>query len=108
MGYLSGAVMILVAMIVISLARSTINVSSLAVVARSASQDDRGAAMGAGSSSRNMGNAIGPILMGAILGFEGYVVAFSLLGLSALAILSAVIVGISLVVGRHHNVISFL
>lgn len=108
MGHLSGAVMILVAMIVISLARSTINVSSLAVVARSASKDDRGAAMGAASSSRNMGNAIGPILMGAILGFQGYVVAFSLLGLSALVILSGVLVGLVLVARRHHRVISFL
>lgn len=82
-GYVSGYLLLLLLMLLVSAGRSVANLGSHALVARSADKNSRGMAMGTAGASRNLGGAIGPVVIGAILSSQGYQEGFA-----ALAIMS--------------------
>ena len=91
-GYVSDPFFLTIILVAIGVSRSATNIGSHVLVAVSAGEEQRGAAMGTASASRNGGTSFGPILMGAMLGFQGYEMAFGILAVASLVVLFSVLV----------------
>ncbi|MAH22050.1 MAG: hypothetical protein CMO12_04500 [Thaumarchaeota archaeon] len=91
-GYVSNPFFLTIILVAIGVSRSATNIGSHVLVAVSAGEEQRGAAMGTASASRNGGTAFGPILMGTMLGFQGYEMAFGILAVTSLVTLFSVLV----------------
>ncbi len=83
-GIVSTAILLAIIMITIAITRSASNVSSHALVARTANPDERGLVMGTATASRAAGNTIGPIIMGIVIGSHSYQAAFIVLALTSI------------------------
>ena len=83
-GLASNAILLIIIMVTISVTRSASNVSSHALVARTANPDERGLVMGTATASRAAGNTLGPIVMGIVVGSHGYQAAFIVLALTSI------------------------
>ena len=83
-GLASNAILLIIIMVTISVTRSASNVSSHALVARTANPDERGLVMGTATASRAAGNTVGPIVMGIVVGSHGYQAAFIVLALTSI------------------------
>ena len=83
-GIVSTAILLAIIMVTIAITRSASNVSSHALVARTANPDERGLVMGTATASRAAGNTIGPIIMGIVIGTHSYQAAFIVLALTSI------------------------
>ncbi len=83
-GIVSTAILLAIIMVTIAITRSASNVSSHALVARTANPDERGLVMGTATASRAAGNTIGPIIMGIVIGSHSYQAAFIVLALTSI------------------------
>ncbi|MBI4257399.1 MAG: MFS transporter [Thaumarchaeota archaeon] len=83
LGYVSTYLPLLLLILVVSAGRSVANLGSHALIARSADKNSRGIAMGTAGASRNLGGAIGPVVIGVVLSSQGYQEGFA-----ALAVMS--------------------
>lgn len=91
-GYVSSYLLLLLLILIVAAGRSVANLGSHVLVARSAEQNTRGMAMSTASASRNLGGSVGPIIIGSILGSQGYQGSFSALAIASFLGLCGVVI----------------
>ena len=103
-GIVSTAILLAIIMVTIAITRSASNVSSHALVARTANPDERGLVMGTATASRAAGNTIGPIIMGIVVGSHSYQAAFIVLALTSIIGVIVTILVVTLVQRRKSKI----